>query len=120
VVEPVDPCQFRVLHVIDGSPRAPRLDLFGPEQPDDGLGQSAAVGIPDTADGRFRTRRNESLRVSNRQVLGFPVRMMDESVATRARPQSLLKRIEDQVSANRSGPRHPTRRRANTSTTKAT
>jgi hypothetical protein len=45
VVEPVDPLQRGVLHVIYGSPRASRMDDLYLEQPDDGFGQRVDAPI---------------------------------------------------------------------------
>ena len=46
VVVPVDPLQGGQLDVIERSPRAPRADQLGLEQPDVGLGDGLASASP--------------------------------------------------------------------------
>ncbi len=70
MVEPVDPLQRRVLHVIHGSPRTSRMDELRLEQTIDGLSQGVVVAVPDAANGWLDASLGQALRISNGQILG--------------------------------------------------
>ena len=68
IVKPVNPFQRRVLDGIECAPRSARVDHFGLEQADDGLGERVVVGVADAADRGLDAGLGQPLGVADRQV----------------------------------------------------
>jgi hypothetical protein len=70
VVEPPDPLEGGELDILDPGPGAARIDELGLVEADDGLGQGVVVAVTSAADRRLDPGQSQTLRVTNRQVLG--------------------------------------------------
>jgi len=101
VIEPVDPFERRVFHVVQVSPRSFLSDEFGLVEADDGLGESIVIAVAPGADGGDGPGFGLALGVADGEVLDTAVGMVDDAghVLFSAGPQSHLQGIERQVGA---------------------
>src|SRR5215470_4877723 len=103
VVEPIDPIECGVLDIVELTPGTTMVNDLGLEQSDDRLGEGVVVRVADAADRRLDAGLLQALSVTNREILASPVAMMNHSPGSGASPQSLIERIQDQVSMHRAG-----------------
>src|SRR5688572_20511251 len=103
VVKPINPFEGRVFDIVEFSPRTTAMNNFSLIQSDDGLRERIIIRVADAAHRRLDARLRQALRVANRKILTTSVAVAYHSFGPRARPQRLLKRIQDQVSMHRAG-----------------
>ena len=83
MVEPVDPFERGVFDRFEVAPWSPPVDHLGPVKAIDHLGQSVAIAVADTADGRLDARFGEPFGVLDRDILAAAIGVMDETAAVR-------------------------------------
>ena len=103
IIEPVHPFERGELDVFDAPPGAASADDLGLVEAIDRLSERVVIGVTNTADRAFDARLDESVGIADRQVLTTSIAVMDEAFALWSRVYRLLKSIERQVSAQRTG-----------------
>ena len=98
MVEPVNPLERGDFHRFTGFPGASGVNQFRFVEAVDGFCQGVIVTIPLASHRRFDPRFRQAIGVSNRKILGSPIRVVDQFLPGRLSGiQGLFQRIQNEI-----------------------
>ena len=98
MVEPVNPLERGDFHTLTGFPGASGVNQFRFVEAVDGFCQGVIITIPFASHRRFDPRFRQTIGVSNRKILGSPIRVVDQFLPGRLSGiQGLFQRIQNEI-----------------------